>query len=69
MRSVTIPCKEEEEARTPDTPWRAFEARVLRYLCWFGLIEKKQAAANDDWRHPRLYRKTVLYDRILRFRV
>lgn len=69
MRSVTIPCKEADDARTPDTPWRTFEARVLRYLCWFGLIEEKQAAANDDWFQPRLYRKTPLYSRMIRFRV
>lgn len=69
MRSVTIPCKEEGETRTPDTPWRAFEARVLRYLCWFGLIEQKPAVANDDWRQPTIYRKTALYDRMLSFRI
>jgi len=69
MRSVTIPCKEADDARTPDTPWRTFEARVLRYLCWFGLIEERQAAANDDWRQPKLFRKTALYDRMLTFRV
>jgi hypothetical protein len=69
MRSVTIPCKEAHKARTPDIPWRTFEARVLRYLRWFGLIEEKPAAANDDWWQPKLYRKTALYDRMLTFRV
>lgn len=69
MRSTTIPCEEANDARFPDMPYRAFEARVLRYLCWFGLIEEKPAAANDDWRQPKLYRKTALYDRMLAFRV
>jgi hypothetical protein len=67
MRSVTLPTKELTEPRYPDLPITAFEARVLEYLCWFGLMEKARPAANDDWRQPRLYRKTTLYDRMLRF--
>ena len=67
MRSVTFPTKELTEPRYPDLPVTAFEARVLRYLCWFGLMEKARPAANDDWRQPRLYRKTALYERTLRF--
>lgn len=67
MRSVTLPVDEEQPERVRDMlPW-AFEARVLRYLHWFGLVERKAAAANDDWRQPRLYRKTALYDRMLTF--
>lgn len=69
MRSVTIPCEEAGDPRFPDAPWRIFQARVLRYLRWFGLIEEKQAAANDDWRQPKLFRKTALYDRMLTFQV
>lgn len=67
MRSVTFPTKELAEPKYPNLPVAAFEARVLRYLCWFGLMEKGRAAANDDWRQPRLYRKTALYDRTLQF--
>jgi hypothetical protein len=67
MRSVTFPTKELTEPGYPNLPAIAFEARVLRYLCWFGLMEKSSPAANDDWRQPRLYRKTALYDRMLRF--
>ncbi|HEY7301047.1 MAG TPA: hypothetical protein VH684_24420 [Xanthobacteraceae bacterium] len=67
MRSVTIPTKELTEPKYPELPIAAFEARVLRYLCWFGLMEKARPAANDDWQQPRLYRKTPLYDRMLRF--
>ena len=67
MRSVTFPTKELTESKYPDLPVAAFETRVLRYLCWFGLMEKTQPAANDEWRQPRLYRKTALYERMLRF--
>jgi hypothetical protein len=67
MRSVTFPTKELTEPKYPDLPITAFEARVLRYLCWFGLMEKARPAANDDWRQPRLFRKTVLYEQVLPF--
>ncbi|AVM74550.1 hypothetical protein [Magnetospirillum gryphiswaldense] len=69
MRSVTMPSDEALNPRWPGAPVGAFKARVLRYLCWFGLLEEKQAAANDDWRQPRLFRKTALYDRMLSFRI
>jgi hypothetical protein len=64
---VTLPAKELTEPKYPGLPIAAFEARVLRYLCWFGLMEEARPAASDDWRQPRLYRKTTLYDRMLRF--
>jgi hypothetical protein len=67
MRSVAFPTKDLTEPKYPDLPAAAFEARVLRYLCWFGLMEQARAAANDDWRQPRIYRKTALYERMLRF--
>jgi hypothetical protein len=67
MRSVTFRTKELTEPKYPDLPAAAFEARVLRYLCWFGLMEKAHPAANDDWRQPRIYRKTALYEQTLRF--
>jgi hypothetical protein len=67
MRSVTFPTKELTEPRHPNLCVVAFESRVLQYLCWFGLMEKARLAANDDWRQPHLYRKTALYDRMLRF--
>lgn len=70
MRSVTLPSPPE-----PPLPYSglldlrllAFESRVLQYLCWFGLLEQKNPAANDDWQQPRLYQKTPLYDRFLQF--
>ena len=67
MRSVTIPVKELTEPEYPGHPRFAFIARVLRYLLWFGLMEEGRPAANDDWRSPRLYRKTPLFDRTLSF--
>jgi len=67
MRSVTFPTKELAAPKHPDLAVAAFEQRVLRYLWWFGLMEKARPAANDDWRQPRLYRKTALYDRMLQF--
>ena len=54
----------------PDLPTyleSLFRARVLRYLEWFGLLEKLPAAANDDLVNQFLYRKTPLYDRFLSF--
>jgi hypothetical protein len=69
MRSVTLPAKEITEPQYPNLPELTFETRVLRYLAWFGLLEKARPAANDDWRQPRLYRKTELFDRMLRFEV
>ncbi len=45
----------------------AFEARVLRYLSGFGLMDQARPAANDGWRQPRLYRTTARYERMLQF--
>ncbi len=69
MRSVTIPTKDLTEPKYPELLVSAFEVRVLRYLCWFGLLEKTRPTANDDWRQPMFYRKTALYDRLLLFTV
>ena len=46
-----------------------FHARILRYLEWFGLMEKQSIAANDDWRNPYLFRKTPLFERFISFRL
>jgi hypothetical protein len=67
MRSVTFPVKELSEPKYPKLPVLAFETRVVRYLCWFGLMEETRPGANDEWRQPSLYRKTALYDRMLQF--
>jgi len=47
----------------------AFDARVLRYLCWFGLLEKAPLAPGQKSWDPRAVRKTPLYDRALSFRL
>jgi hypothetical protein len=69
LRSTTLPIRELTEPSHPRLPPAAFSARVLRYLHWFGLMEEGQGVANQDWGQPRLYRKTALYDRMLRFAV
>ena len=57
-----------------DTPWdsasHAMEARFLRPLQWFGLLEHRQddiAESRFEKRH--FYRKTALFDRFLSFDV
>jgi hypothetical protein len=55
-----------------DFPFRAesiFRARVLRYLEWFGLLEKVPMAANDELLDQHRYRKTPFFDRFLSFDV
>jgi len=53
-----------------DTAASTLEARLLRYLTWFGLLERREAE-----REPgqvvarRWYRKTALFDRFLSFDV
>jgi hypothetical protein len=42
----------------------AFEDRLLRFLEWFGLVERRTAP-----RGGREYRKTGLFDRMLSFEV
>lgn len=66
MRSVTMPMEDVE-----GDAWRptmAFSLRVLRYLCWFGLLEES-LAPKETWSSPGLFRKTPLYDRMLSFAI
>ncbi len=53
----------------PFRPEAIFRVRVLRYLEWFGLLEKVRLAANDQVGQQHLYRKTSLFDRFLSFDV
>lgn len=46
----------------------AFEARILRPLTWFGLLESRWKD-KDGLGEPRLYRKTPLFDRFVKFNV
>jgi len=58
-----------EEDSKPFQPKNVFQWRVLRYLEWFGLMEKSPSAANDEWASSYLYCKSPLYDRFLSFNV
>lgn len=53
----------------PFLPAAIFRVRVLRYLEWFGLLEKVRLAANDQIGQQHLYQKTPLFDRFLSFDV
>lgn len=68
MTAATLPL-EPRQSSSCFRPETDFEWRVLRYLEWFGLMERSSPAANDDWRTPWLFRKTPLFDRFLCFRV
>jgi hypothetical protein len=46
------------------------EARILRPLVWFGLLESRtQARSPTEVVERRLYRKAPLFDRFLKFDV
>lgn len=55
----------------PDNLGLVFEARILRPLMWFGLIEIRHVGEPGPyaWRHRREFRKTPLFDRALSFEV
>jgi hypothetical protein len=69
MRLSTVPVIGVLEAKW-DFPTMAFEARILRPLTWFGLLEMR----HDDGARPglvqqRRYRKTPCFDRLISFEV
>ena len=48
----------------------AMEARILRPLVWFGLLESRtRARSATELVDPRLYRKAPLFDRFVKFDV
>jgi hypothetical protein len=68
-RLCTIPVKDVLD-NTWDTASYEMEARILRPLQWFGLVEHRQndiAGCRHEQRH--VYRKTPLFDRFLSFDV
>ena len=68
-RLCTVPINGVLET-TWDTASYAMEARILRPLWWFGLLEQRQddiAEGRIEKKH--LYRKTTLFDRFLSFAV
>ena len=53
-----------------DSASHAMEARILRPLHWFGLLEHREAEiAGSRFEKRQLYRKTALFDRFLSFDV
>jgi hypothetical protein len=53
-----------------DTGSMAMEARILRPLLWFGLLEHRHdARPGDRYGGRHFYRKSALFDRFLRFEV
>lgn len=46
----------------------AMESRILRPLTWFGLLERRWEG-KSGLGEPRLYRKTPMFDRFLKFNV
>ena len=68
-RLCTIPIIGVLEA-TWDTGATTMEARILRPLVWFGLMETRpENAEGPRWQANHLYRKTPLFDRFLSFTV
>ena len=56
--------------QTWDTASHAMEARILRPLQWFGLLEHREDETDHvTSRRRHLYRKTTLFDRFLSFDV
>ena len=56
--------------QTWDTASHAMEARILRPLQWFGLLERREDRTDSRHNERRnLYRKTALFDRFLSFDV
>ena len=68
-RLCTIPVIGVLEA-TWDFGSSAMEARILRPLVWFGLLESRtRARSATELVDPRLYRKAPLFDRFVKFDV
>jgi hypothetical protein len=68
-RLCTIPINDVSD-KLWDTASYAMEARILRPLQWFGLIESRQEEiAGSVCEKHRFYRKTELFDRFLSFDV
>ena len=68
-RLCTVPIIGVLEA-TWDSGSTAMEARILRPLVWFGLLETQLADPGAPrWQSAHLYRKTALFDRFLTFSI
>ncbi len=68
MYASVLPARELVELLSDSSlPDLEFEFGVLRYLCWFGLMEQRPQPDDAGWDEPSFYRKTGLFDRMLRF--
>lgn len=52
-----------------DLPGFAMVSRVLRPLTWLGLLEGRRKERAPGWGHDANFRKTALFDQLLRFKV
>ena len=52
-----------------DLPGYAMKSRVLRPLTWLGLMESRTQKRASGWGHNADYRKTALFDQMLKFKV
>lgn len=55
--------------RYPDAPIHGFHLRVLRFLCWFGLLEVAAANTRRFDADAYRYRATLLFNRFVHFRL
>ena len=67
MTMTVIPDPEMLAPRYPDLPAAAFRNRIIRYLLWFGLLESRPMAANDERILEFEVRKSPLFDRSIAF--
>ncbi len=56
------------DPRWDDEAAMRIEARLLRPLEWFGLLERRDLPSPNSFDRPYEVRKTVLFDRFIRFR-
>jgi hypothetical protein len=58
-----------DETVAHDLPGYAMKSRVLRPLTWLGLMESRTQKRASGWGHDADFRKTPLFDQMLKFRV
>ena len=66
MRKTSIPTRA-VLSTPPSLPGFVFARRVLEYLVWFGLLERRPEHRRSGIGVETMYRKTALYDRFLGF--
>lgn len=57
------------ESVAHDLPGYAMKSRVLRPLTWLGLMESRRQKRVSGWGHDEDFRKTPIFDQMLKFRV